>query len=327
MIKYSIITPMYNSFSLMERYFDSLKNQTFKDFEVIIVDDSSTDDSFQQAKNYAAGSELNIKVLKTEKNAGPGIARNIGIDAAGGEWITFIDNDDWVEYTLLEEIDKVINQNNTNSVIYDYSITEGENPSASGSMYCGEEGPVPVTECVKYVRNHTFGKFYKLASCKEAGIRFPELRRCEDVAFVIRAIDACGSAYYLKKPLYYYYQRPTSLSNNSKLDHQDMVKAFAVLEESLGTKYPEELKEKSVTDILYGALLMMCKAGKSKKEIKEYIEAYEKKYPEWWKCQIINHLGRAKRMFLKAAKMRMIFAMKQYAKLQDYIIARGSKKN
>lgn len=327
MIKYSIITPMYNSFSLMERYFDSLKNQTFKDFEVIIVDDSSTDDSFQQAKNYAAGSELSITVLKTEQNAGPGNARNIGMDAARGEWITFVDNDDWVEYTILEEIDKAVSQNNTNCVIYDYYTTDGENASVARSMYCGEEGTVSMSDCMKFVRNHSIGKFYKRVNCREANIRFPEFRRCEDVAFVIRAIDACGSAYYLKKPFYYYYQRPSSLSNNAKLDHMDMVKAFTVLEESLGNKYPEELKEKSVTDILYGALLMMCKAGKSKKEIKEYIEAYEKKYPEWWKCQIINHLGRAKRMFLKAAKMRMIFAMKQYAKLQDYIIARGSKKN
>lgn len=172
------------------------------------------------------------------------------------------------------------------------------------------------------VRNHTFGKFYKLTNCKEKNVRFPELKRCEDVAFVCRAINACGSVYYMNEPMYYYYQRSASLSNNKKLDEKDMIKAFGILEETLGDKYPKEMKEKSVADLLYGALLMMCKAGKSNMEIRNYFDTYEMKYPNWCKCESMNSLGKAKKLFLIAAKYRLIFVMKQMAALHSKMIGK-----
>lgn len=318
--KYSIITPMYNSFHLMNRYFDSLKKQTFKDFEIIIVDDSSTDDSYSQALAYAKKSELNITVLKSRENLGPGNARNMGMDAARGEWITFVDNDDWVEKSLLQEVNQKIEKYRVNCVIFDYNIADGNTKKPTSSMYHGEQGVVPLRECMKYVRNHSVGKVYNLEKCRLAKIRYPQVRRCEDVAFVIRAVDACGSVYYLKRPLYNYFQRPTSLSNNTKLDHKDMVKAFEILEDSLANKYPDELKEKSVTDILYGSLLMMCKSGKSKEEIKKYIEEYEGKYSEWYKCQIIHYMGKSKKMFLMLARYRIILGIKFLAYVHTKLV-------
>lgn len=318
--KYSIVTPMYNSFALMKRYFSSLEKQTFKNFEVIIVDDCSTDGSYEKACKYAQKSPIRISVYKMERNTGPGNARNVGMDAARGEWITFVDNDDWVDTQLLEKVNAVIEREKVHCVIYDYCTTNGREVKNARSMYSGEGGKVSLSECMISVRNHTFGKFYKLSECREKNIRFPELKRCEDVAFVCRAIDACGSAYYLNEPMYYYYQRRSSLSNNTKLDETDMIKAFGILEETLGKKYPEELREKSVPDLLYGALLMMCKSGKSGKEIKQYISSYEKKYPQWWKCQNVKNLGKAKWVFLEAARYRQIGVLRSIAYAHSRII-------
>ncbi len=320
MPKYSVVTPLFNSFDLMERYFETLKNQTYKDFEIIIVDDCSSDDSFEKVLRYAESSVLNIKVLKTEKNLGPGNARNIGMDAAKGEWITFIDNDDWVELNLFERADKIIEENNVNCVIYDYYIQKDDNKSISRSMYFGEQGIVSLNDCIYAVRNHTIGKFYKLSILKNKEIKYPILRRCEDVAFVVRAVEACGSVYYLNEPLYYYYQRPSSLSNNSKLDETDMLNAFAVLEDALRDKYPNEIKEKSVCDLLYGVILMMCKAGKSNKDIKNYIKNYEKKYAKWSDCRIIQYLGKSKKIFLKAVDIKCVIALKILAWVHSKLI-------
>lgn len=326
MPKYSIITPMFNSFDLMDRYFKSLVDQTYKDFEVIIIDDCSTDGSYEKLKEYSAASDLDLHVFQTEQNAGPGNARNIGMDAAQGEWITFIDNDDWVDADLLERVDSVITAHDVHCVIYDYYIQRGDNRSIAHSMYYGQTGKVSMSECMISVRNHTIGKFYKLTDCMKANIRFPNLRRCEDVAFVARAIDACGSAYYLSEPMYYYWQRGNSLSNNTTLDESDMIKAFRVLEDNLGEKYPEELKEKSVTDLLYGVVLLMCKAGKSSEEIKEYINNYTEKYPEWWKCKIIGHLGKGKRIFLQMVKHKRVEILKIISLAHSKIIRGGGGK-
>ena len=133
---------------------------------------------------------------------------------------------------------------------------------------------------------------------------------------------ACGSAYYLNEPMYYYYQRATSLSNNTKLDEADMAMAFNVLENNLKKFYPNELKEKSVTDVLYGVLLMMCKSGKSNKEIIRYINEYEKKYPCWTESRIINYLGTSKKFFLKMAHKKYISFMKIFSKLHSMAIWR-----
>lgn len=318
--KYSIITPVYNSFNLMGRYLDTLERQSYKNFEVIIIDDCSTDDSYEQLLQYSKKTCLNMCVLRSDINSGPGNARNIGMQNAKGEWITFIDNDDWVSTSFLKKIDDAIIKNQTNCIIYDYLITNGEKTENGKSMYRSRYGYVSVSDCISYVRNHTFGKVYRLDCLCEKKISYPKLRRCEDVAFVCRAIEACGGAYYLNEALYYYFQRKNSLSNNIKLDESDMIKAFAILEKKLGINYPGELKEKSVTDILYGVLLMMCKSGKSNKEIKKYIRSYEKKYPEWWKCEIINDVGNAKRVFFMMARYKNIAGLKALAYIHSQII-------
>lgn len=316
--KYTIITPQYNSFSLMGRYFESLEHQSFKDFEVIVIDDCSTDGSYEKLVDYASSSSLNITIKRTSQNSGPGEARNIGIDNASGEWITFVDNDDWVKESFLEEINTVIERESVNCIIFDYYTYNEGKIGLAKSMYLGEEGMKSLSDCVISVRNHTVGKFYKLSECKD--IKFPKLKRCEDVAYVCQAIVACGSAYYYNKPLYYYLQRSTSLSNNKVLDESDMIRAFGILEETIGVDFQNELKEKSVCDILYGVLLMMCKAGKSRKEIKEYLSSYENKYPKWWQCKIIRSLGKSKQIFLLFARLHFIYGLKVLSGVHSRII-------
>ena len=324
MIKYTIITPQYNSFELMDKYFETLINQTLKNFEVIIVDDCSTDGSWEKLQKYVKACPLNgkIKLLRSDKNRGPGYARNIGIDIATGEWITFVDNDDWISCNLLERVDEVINREKPNCVIYDYYTYLDGKIDIAHSMYNGEGGRKNISDCMMLVRNHVVGKFYRLNLCKD--VRFPNVRRCEDVAYVSQAIVACGNAYYLKEPFYYYRQRPASLSNNNKMDHSDMINAFAILEDKFLVKYPFEMNNKCVAELLYVLLLMMCKAGKSSVDIKKYIEEYEIKYPCWWRCQIIQYLGKPKKLFLMCVRMHFISGIRFIAYLHSLMIKKGA---
>lgn len=318
--KYTIITPMYNSFDLMNKYFSSLLAQNYKNFEVIIIDDFSSDGSYEKALKYSNNSELTIRVFRTDKNRGPGNARNIGIENARGEWITFIDNDDWIDDNFFCTIDDIISKENINCLIYDYYITNGRKSKISKSVYNNSSENISASECIYNVRNHAVGKVYKLSCLNKENVRYPLLRRCEDVAFVGQALTACGGGYYLPKPLYYYYQRKSSLSNNTNLDENDMVKAFSILEEKLINKYPAEIMQKSVTDLLYGSLLMMCKAGKSDEKIRNFIQDYQRKYPEWKECDIINYIGKFKKLFLHFASFNMIIALKILAYIHSLLI-------
>lgn len=319
-VKYSIITPMYNSFDLMKRYFDSFHKQTYKKFEIIIVDDCSTDNSYEKLVEYSLKSPIKLKVLRTKENAGPGNARNIGIDNADGEWITFVDNDDWVDYTFLEEIDDVINDKKVNCVIYDFYRESETKQVVSSSMYKGETGYLSISDGIKYTRNHSIGKFYKLEMIKNNHIYFPLLRRCEDVAFVARALDACETIFYYKRPLYHYYQRQNSLSNNNKLNGDDMIKAFQIIEDNLNNKYPKEIAEKSVTDLLYGCVLMMCKARENKQNIINYINWYNTIYPDWKNFEIVSELGLSKKIFLFFIDKKNIILLRIIAFIHSTLI-------
>lgn len=320
-VKFSIITPVYNSFGLMENYFKSLERQKIDNFEVIIIDDYSTDDSYLKLLEYTQKTKLNLKIIKAEENLGPGNARNIGINRAIGEWITFIDNDDWVEDNFLASILEVIEKEEVDCIVYDYYIKhKDKEPRKEKSLIGQKQEFISKENGIINIKNHTFGKFYKLKNIKNNNILFPKIRRCEDVTFTTLAISISEKIYYLEKSLYFYFQRKKSLSNNSKLDEKDMVIAFSILQERLEEKYPNEIKEKSVKDLLYGGLLMMCKANKKNKDIKEYINRYEKRYQDWEKTEIIKNLGIAKYIFLKLAKYRLILGLKILAYIHSKLI-------
>lgn len=322
MPKFSIITPSYNSWQFMSKYWSSLEQQTFQDFEVVVVDDCSTDNTFEMLKDYVARSPLKIKLLQNSENHGPGYTRNRGMLEATGEWLTFADSDDSMDVHLLEKAEAVINTNDRaavpiNCIVYDYNIVNGKEISRASSMYGNHRGGVhPVSICIAEVRNHVIGKFYKAERVKK--ISFPELKRCEDVAFVCRAIEACcmdgdreiGCTYYLKEALYNYEQRPGSLSNDKSLDAEDMVKAHQIIREHLGEKYPKEICSKAIPDLLYGGVLMMCKAGKSRNEVIKYISDFEIQYPHWYENRIVKELGKAKLVFLMCIKHRDIGMLK-----------------
>ena len=108
MIKYSFIVPVYNTSKYLDKCLKSLVNQTFNDFEIIIVNDGSTDNSKSIIYNYQKKYN-NIKLIN-QKNQGLSSARNNGVKEASGKYLLFIDSDDYVECNLLKEIDKEINE-------------------------------------------------------------------------------------------------------------------------------------------------------------------------------------------------------------------------
>lgn len=320
-MKYSIITPVYNSWLLMEKYFKSLENQTYKDFEVIIIDDKSTDDSFYQINEYKKKTSLTITIIQNEKNSGPGYSRNKGLEIAKGEWITFVDSDDWISDNLLEKINVVINKNNCNCVIFDYFAIRNNKLHESTTVYGNHiTGFLNISDSICDVRNHTFCKVYKKELLFQNKVLFPELKRCEDVAFVCQALVSCNIIYYLKESLYYYNQHSGSLSNNSILAENDMVQAYKIIKEKMGQSFSYEIEKKSISDLLYGGVLMMCKARKKNKEIIKYINYYEEYNPNWYTSDNINRLGKTKKIFLLYIYKKNILALRLLTKIHTILI-------
>lgn len=137
MPKFSIIVPVYNVEKYLQKCLDSIKKQTFKDYEVIIVNDGTKDNSMEIAKKYP------YKIVN-QKNQGLSVARNTGVKQATGEYLIFIDSDDYIEKDLLKKIDNSL-KNNPDVVryqikeVYENEINEQKFNEKSFNNETGEE--------------------------------------------------------------------------------------------------------------------------------------------------------------------------------------------
>lgn len=123
-IRFSIIVPVYNTENYLKNCIDSILNQTYRNFELILVDDGSTDASGKICDEYAEKYNC-IKVVH-QNNLGPSAARNTGLDNAKFEWISFVDSDDWIEIDMLEILAKHIAEENAD-LYYFNANCHGEN--------------------------------------------------------------------------------------------------------------------------------------------------------------------------------------------------------
>ncbi len=118
MTKISVILPIYNTSKYLRQCLDSIVNQTLKDIEIICIDDGSTDNSLDIVKEYTA-KDPRVKFL-TQPNQGQGVARNKGIDLAEGEYIGFVDTDDWIELNMYQKMYTTAIENNCDLVFCNY---------------------------------------------------------------------------------------------------------------------------------------------------------------------------------------------------------------
>ena len=114
--KFSIIIPVYNAEKYLPKCIDSLIKQTFKKFEIICINDGSSDKSLNILKRYATN-DTRIKIF-TQKNSGPAVARNLGLEKAQGKYLWFIDADDWIEEKACEILNNIINKNSPDITIF-----------------------------------------------------------------------------------------------------------------------------------------------------------------------------------------------------------------
>ena len=116
MCKISVIIPVYNTGSKLRECVDSILNQSYKDLEVILVDDCSRDDTFEIMEEYAEKDER-VKVIKNTINRGAGFSRNRGLDIASGSYITFVDSDDYLELDTYEAVVDAIKNNDNPDIV------------------------------------------------------------------------------------------------------------------------------------------------------------------------------------------------------------------
>ena len=245
--KISIIVPVYKVEPYIHKCVDSILNQTFKDFEVILVDDGSPDNCGKICDEYAQKDDRVVVIHK--ENGGQATARNSGLDIARGEYIGFVDSDDYIEVDMFENL-------------YNACAVENADISIIGSREINEEGkimneyiPKKITFSEILKRAHPWNKLFKKCLFFENYLFFADGKYYDDLELIPKLFVKAKKVCIAPKIGYVYLQRNGSTTRDKDKKILDMiwaykeVKAFLIREEmldkykeqfSLGTKYFKE---------------------------------------------------------------------------------------
>lgn len=204
----SIITPSYNCAAFIGETIESIISQTYKNWELLITDDCSTDNSLEVISRYCA-SDPRVKLLRLEKNSGAGIARNNSIKAAKGRYIAFCDSDDRWYYNKLEEQLKFMDDENCALSYTSYDVCD-ETGELSGYVECLKN-----LSKDKILRDNGIGCLTAIYDTEMVGKNYmPSMRKRQDWCLWINIINKIGEARGLQKPLALYRDRAASISSN-----------------------------------------------------------------------------------------------------------------
>lgn len=208
----SIVVPVYNAGPAVKDMLLRLTQQSYENIEIVVVDDGSTDDSLNWCKE-AASNDSRISVFHTD-NQGSGAARNYGISQATGEYVYFPDSDDIISLELVSKLVKAVHRTNADLIVFGFNVLNEAGKIIQIKTY--EEDTIPATDIrmnyIDYLRpNGTrtiqgapWNKFFKLSVIKNEGIKYPDLRRHQDEAFIARYVDRCSLVHFSSEVLYTY---------------------------------------------------------------------------------------------------------------------------
>ena len=212
MPKISVIVPVYNVEQYLPQCLDSIINQTYKNLEIICVDDGSPDNSGKILDEYAK-KDKRIKVIHQE-NGGLSVARNTGLDNATGEWVSFIDSDDYIKLDFYENLISAANKSGADVVqcgfyLYDEAvIKEIKYPT---SLFCS------YSDILKQIKKcYVWNKLWKREFIKKHNLKFTPKIYFEDVLFTVTAIPLIIKWENLNYVGYYYRYNPNSITNDPK---------------------------------------------------------------------------------------------------------------
>ena len=221
----SVIIPVFNVEEYLQRCLDSIVSQTYGNFEAILIDDGSPDNC-PQICDYYKEQDCRFQVIH-QPNQGLSAARNHGLDVAKGEYVTFIDSDDWVSVDYLSELHSLIKNTQADIAIASHQLTttfpaKGKKTKAAIKSYTRQEALFELIAKQNQPFVISCGKLYRKKLFNN--IRFPIGKYHEDEYTSHHLINEASKISYSNKVLYFYYQRPDSITKQSH--RSDAIDAF-----------------------------------------------------------------------------------------------------
>lgn len=289
MPKVSVIVPVYNVEKYLDRCLDSLVNQTLQEIEIIVINDSTPDQSQIIIDKY-----MNLysnKVFSYIKpNGGLSDARNYGMSKMKGDYFGFVDGDDYVEYSMFEKLYERATQEEADVTTCDFYWTYPNRlQRATDGPYTNER------ELLTKMMPTVWNKLYKKSWFDSLDIEFPVGLRYEDSSFSIRLAPFIKKLAYVNEPLVYYVQRQDSITYTQNSKVGDMLTVFNDIFEfyqkhNLYDQYQSELEYLTLKYFLGSSFLRAAQIqdkNTRKAILKEGWDLLNKRFPMWRKNQYL----------------------------------------
>ena len=290
-MKLSIIVPVYKVEEYLGECVDSLLSQTIDDYEIILVDDGSPDNSGRIADEYAAANPDMIRVLHID-NGGQGRARNFALDIAKGDFVGFVDSDDWVTHDMYEKMYTRAAETGADVVVCDFMerFADGREsmlPASLQDNWLGSAG----SSCNKIFRRSLVG-----------ALRFPVGLWYEDFYFSALMLLRSKHTEFIAEPLYIYRRgQESTMHNNNAAKNLDMLTIMDMLEkEMVPAGYKDDFEFFLVNHVLLDSISRLAKQdAPERKEVigklRQYVQA---KIPKLSGCGSYKKESRKRRLIM-----------------------------
>jgi len=280
--KISVIVPVYHVEKYLRCCLDSILGQSFEDFELILINDGGNEAETAICEEFAKSDDRIVYLY--QDNAGLSAARNAGLDICKGEWVTFVDSDDWLFPNALEEAIRAVEQTAADMVIFEAQYEMGNCSFVEQCPF--EPGTYMPDEILTGLASLALPPYAWNKYCLRelyAGISFPEGEKWEDVATTFRAVARARRVVVLDKPLYHYRQRSDAITKAASKDNSACKWRFLQYRkryEALKTMCPEAAASARqsiiVTGILYcSTYLLGGEHARERQDVRSYLLSSE----------------------------------------------------
>lgn len=317
----SVIIPCYNAKKYLDKCLNALELQTFNDFEVVIVDDCSSDGSYDYLRGLKNRFKFDLNVLKNEYNSGPAVTRNNGIKVAKGEFISFCDSDDWYDPNYLELMVKELKKQKADMVFCNYRkiFLSGKKIDCINIKSLPEH-KIDVSDTLGFGVDSLCTIMIKKEIIYNTPI--PDIRNGEDMAVIPLLIMQSKAFGVVETPIYNYYCVDNSLSRTVDYNVINSLElSFKYILDHCDWMYRDEIEFIGIKNVVYGVLLNYFKLPKiNRSEFNRILNDFEKVFPNWFKNKYYVKLGIIKKIFVYLASKRCFFLLRIMAKLHTIYV-------
>lgn len=316
-IQLSIIVPVYNVEKYLRKCLDSLLDQGLTNYEVIVVNDGSTDNCESIIKEYVDKYPNLFSTYKKE-NGGLSSARNYGVPYAKGEYICFLDSDDYVEKQHYKKMYDLAKKDNADLVVSDFEYDWENNPNKILHKNGLEKVNADNKKCIFLSPLFSWNKLYRRELFSKLGCKYPEGLWYEDIPVTLGFTVNTNKISCLSEVGFHYLQRQTSIMgtrNSSKLG--DIFKVFDIVYEyfvknNLLKEYNDELEYLFVEHFLMYGAERFLKADNYKELMTKAFSYVKEHFPNYKKNKYLYTLGKKNNFFLKTNSLNTMGFWRKY---------------